>query len=404
VSQPLRFCFVTTFYPPYHFGGDAISVYRLAEALAREGHAVDVVHSVDAYRLSHPDEPEQSYSHHANVTLHPLRSKRYRLAALAVQQLGRPAAYGRKLRAILAAGNYDVIHYHNISLVGGPGVLRLGNAVKLYTTHEYWLVCPTHVLFAFEKEACTERKCFRCTLHYRRPPQLWRMTGLLDKCMRHVDSLIMLSKFAMERHRADGIDSPMVHIANFVPEPKLSADAASPEPEPYFLYVGRLEKLKGVQDLIRLFANYREAPLLIAGDGSYRAELEAAARGLDHVKFLGRVHPDAIGDYYANAIAVLVPSLCYEVFCLIPQEAFACGTPVIVRRIGALTEAVEDTGGGLSFETLDECKEAMERLRTQPDLRSELSAKARAAYREKWTQAAHQKQYMALVRKLIANR
>ena len=32
-ERPLRFCMVTTFYPPYHFGGDAVFVHRLAEAL-----------------------------------------------------------------------------------------------------------------------------------------------------------------------------------------------------------------------------------------------------------------------------------------------------------------------------------------------------------------------------------
>ena len=40
---------VTTFYPPYHFGGDAMYVYRLSNALARAGHHVTVVHNVDAY-------------------------------------------------------------------------------------------------------------------------------------------------------------------------------------------------------------------------------------------------------------------------------------------------------------------------------------------------------------------
>ena len=41
---------LTTFYPPYAFGGDGIAVQRLARALARAGHAVTVVHDVDAYR------------------------------------------------------------------------------------------------------------------------------------------------------------------------------------------------------------------------------------------------------------------------------------------------------------------------------------------------------------------
>src|ERR1700682_4580848 len=44
----LRFCFITTFYPPYNFGGDGIAVQRLARALIRRGHCVTVIHDVDA--------------------------------------------------------------------------------------------------------------------------------------------------------------------------------------------------------------------------------------------------------------------------------------------------------------------------------------------------------------------
>ena len=41
---------VTTFYPPHHFGGDAMYVYRLSHELAERGHEVTVVHSADAFR------------------------------------------------------------------------------------------------------------------------------------------------------------------------------------------------------------------------------------------------------------------------------------------------------------------------------------------------------------------
>ena len=44
-----RFCFLTTFYPPYNFGGDGVAVQRLARALVRRGHHVTVVHDVDAF-------------------------------------------------------------------------------------------------------------------------------------------------------------------------------------------------------------------------------------------------------------------------------------------------------------------------------------------------------------------
>ena len=49
----LRFCMVTTFYPPYSFGGDAIGVQRLSRALVRRGHDVTVVHDTDAFRVLH---------------------------------------------------------------------------------------------------------------------------------------------------------------------------------------------------------------------------------------------------------------------------------------------------------------------------------------------------------------
>ena len=47
----MRFCMVTTFYPPYHFGGDALFVQALGRALVARGHHVEVVHCEDAFRL-----------------------------------------------------------------------------------------------------------------------------------------------------------------------------------------------------------------------------------------------------------------------------------------------------------------------------------------------------------------
>lgn len=400
---PLRFCMVTTFYPPYHFGGDGVFVYRLAEALAARGHLVDVVHSVDAYRLAHPAEPEVAFAHHPNVRRFPLESARPRVAALVTHQLGRPGYYANRLREVLGQGKYDVIHYHNVSLMGAPEVLRMGRAVKLYTAHDYWLVCPTHVLFAFDEAACTRRRCLSCTLHGRRPPQTWRYTRRLEACAEHVDCFLMSSQFALEKHRG-ALDRPMALLPGFVPPGGgASSPTAGPAPgRPYFLFVGRLEKLKGVQDLLRLFRNYREADLVIAGSGTYGPTLREQARDLPHVRFLGAVHPEALGGLYRDAVGVLVPSLCYETFGLTAAEALAHGTPALVRRIGALTEIVA-RGGGFAFETLDECREQMEMLRTRPDLRAAVSREALDAARD-WTVEAHLDCYLGLVASLRERR
>jgi glycosyltransferase involved in cell wall biosynthesis len=405
-NKPLRFCLVTTFYPPFHFGGDGVFVYRLAQALAERGHSVDVIHSVDAYRLQHRGDPEITFSHHPNVTRYALETKSPRLSALSAHQLGSPAVYERQIRTLLDKGRYDVIHYHNISLMGGPGVLRLGRAVKLYTPHEYWLICPTHVLFTFNREACMKRKCIRCTLHARRPPQLWRYTGLIDRCIREVDYLLAPSRFGMDRLKAHGLRCPMSVFPSFVPVPPkpVATDVNPNEGRPFFLFVGRLEKLKGLQDIIPLFAAYPEASLLIVGKGDYLQVLREQAQGLKNVRFLGQVHPAEISDLYLRAIALLAPSLCYEVFPLVLAEALAHGTPVIARRIGALAEVIEETGAGCLFDTPRECREAMERLALNPQLRSALGARGRAAALANWTVEVHLARYVTLAESLISQR
>lgn len=60
---------------------------------------------------------------------------------LAAQQIGAPLFKSSRIRKILGQG-FDVIHYHNASLVGGPKLLEYGQGIKLYTMHEYWLIAP----------------------------------------------------------------------------------------------------------------------------------------------------------------------------------------------------------------------------------------------------------------------
>jgi glycosyltransferase involved in cell wall biosynthesis len=393
----------TTFYPPHHFGGDGVFVYRLSHALADRGHEVDVFHNVDAHRLLSDGKPVAGYSEHPRVRRVPLRSPLGVADLLAVQQLGRPLFHARALRQALEPGRYQVLHFHNVSLLGAPELLSRAagsDAVSLLTLHDHWWVCPMHVLWRFGREACTEQTCMRGQLNGRRPPQLWRYTSARDRAVASIDAVLAPSMFTLAKHRELGLQVEARLLPHFVPEPAPAATASSPHPRPYFLFAGRLERLKGAHTLIEAFRTFREADLLLAGDGNDRGPLEELARGLDHVHFLGRLGPAELDRYYRHARAALVPSLCFEVFGLTAVEAMAAGTPAVVRDLGALPELVRDSGAGFIYRDETELAALLPRLTRDDALRAQLSARALAAYRASWTLEQHLGRYFGIIEQL----
>ena len=401
MNRPLRFCMITTFYPPFNFGGDGIFVYHLANALAHIGHHVDVIHCLDSFRLLADSLPEKPQITHPNVTVHGLKSPFGFLSPFATQQTGHPLFKSKEIRKILDKG-FDVIHYHNISLVGGPAVVKFGRGIKLYTMHEYWLVCPMHVLFRFNKSECTRRHCMLCSLSYKRPPQLWRYFGLLNRIQRHVDMFIAPSRFCMEKHYEMGLKASMTHLPNFVPLPEIASgdsdqDETNAEEIPYFLFVGRLEKIKGLQTLIPLFRRYTKAELWIAGKGSYETKLKHLAKNNSKIRFLGYQQRQSLEALYRKARAVIIPSLCYEISSIVIPEAFTHRTPVIARKLGGMPEVIEKSNAGVLYETENELLHAMDTLVEKPTYRQELGECGYRAYLQNWSTQAHLKQYLEII-------
>jgi glycosyltransferase involved in cell wall biosynthesis len=406
-ERSLRFCFVTTFYPPYSFGGDGIAVSRLANALAEREHHVEVVHCVDAFRTLQPPDvpPATDYTDHPAIVHHGLRSRAGFLSPLITQQTARPGLKGRRLRAIFGGNRFDVVHFHNASLIG-PTALGYARALTLYTLHEHWLVCPMHVLWRFNREPCPEKRCFSCTILGGRPPQLWRYTGLLDRCLRHVDAFIAPSLFTREKHLEFGLSVrvPIVHIPNFLPRPRAAEGAdPSPHPTPYFLFVGRLERIKGTHTLVDAFARYTNADLLIAGAGHNAAQLRAQAAASPHVHFLGHVAYPQLEKLMRHAIAVVVPSVGYEVFPTIVLETNAQGTPVIGRRLGPLPEMLEGRGG-ITYRDEAELIAALATLQNDPARRNALGARGQEEYLAEWTPERHLGRYFDLIATLRKER
>jgi glycosyltransferase involved in cell wall biosynthesis len=399
----VKFCLVTSFYPPYHFGGDAIFVAHLADELGRRGHVVDVVHDVDAYRLFRSHAHSASRPARPNVTVHPLSSPFGRLSPLVTQQTGRPWL-NPGLRRLLEQGAHDVVHFHNASLIG-PGAFSYGRAVKLYTTHEQWLVCQTHLLWKFGREICERPACVRCSLLAGRPPQWWRMTGFFLRQLQLIDRVIAPNAFIADLHRARGLDLPFTVLQNFVPASWTERPAGpGPGGRSYFLFSGRLTAIKGLQTILGAFRRRPDLDLLVAGDGDSADEFRAAAADLPNIRFLGHVAADVLRSLYAHAVALIVPSLVYEVTPLVALEAFSQGTPAIVREVGGLADVVHVSGGGLLFRNEEDLLAAMDRLRGDRPFRDALGQRGFATVSGPWSADAHISRYLDIVQACIETR
>jgi phosphatidyl-myo-inositol dimannoside synthase len=178
---------------------------------------------------------------------------------------------------------------------------------------------------------------------------------------------------------------PGVDTARFHP----AADPAgwrrqfAPAGEILFLSVGRLQRRKGHDLVLRAMAQLTDLPIryLIAGDGPTRAALAEQVRqaGLDNrVAFLGVVSEDALPGLYAASDVFVLPNrqdgVDFEGFGIVFLEAAAAGRPTIGGRSGGVAEAVADGETGLLVDGREAgaVAEAMRRLALDPGLRARL--------------------------------
>ena len=385
---------ISTFYPPYHFGGDATYIRALSRALVDRGHEVEVIHCTDAYAVSHPAPPATAGAKDDRVTVHRLASPFGMLSPLLTQQTGHPGFKFAALKKILSR-EFDVVHFHNISLVGGPSVLGLSNApVTLYTLHDHWLLCPTHIFWKNKTHNCDHKQCLRCSLRSGIPPQLWRYTGLIRRSLAKVDSIIAPSKYTAQKHRLELAED--IHVLPLFSsiDPGVFTEF-KPASRPRFVYTGRITLSKGILPLVETFSALHDYDLEVIGDGDLLEEIRREYSHCENIRFRGRVKQRELVQFYQNATALILPSLVPETFGLAVVEAFACGTPAIVSDSGGSRELIDATGAGYVYKTNEDLLSMVKRLAADTALRRGLGRKAREGFDRTYTQNHHLEGYLS---------
>jgi len=286
-----------------------------------------------------------------------------RVAAQAFLQIANPFAAACVRRAVREF-RPDVVVVNMFAHHLSPSALfALRGVATVLLVTDYKCVCPIGSKLLPDGALCEENAglvCWRngCVngLHWLRdqPRYLRIRSGL-----RGVARVVACSAWVRDELARNGIDSEVVRLP--VPHAQGALFHRRPASDAVFLFVGRLDREKGVALLLRAFARVRDrfasARLRIAGHGPLREHLEgiARARGVAHaVEFCGWLSAEAVEQQLTDAWALVVPSLWAEPLGLVAVEAVTHGVPVVASALGGLAEVVEDGVSGLLFPNNDE--------------------------------------------------
>jgi len=400
--RKLKFLMTTTFYPPYHVGGDAVHVKYLADELGKKGHEVHVMFSVDAYRIKRGKISDLSIES-GQVYLHPLRSPRGRLEPLLVYLLGKSSYFSKEFNKLVDEICPDVVHHHNISLMGYDLLPKRSSYFNLYTAHDYWLICQQNLLLKKGRVCYSQNRlsCAICALGSGRPPQLWRQGNAFIEAIRDIDLAIAPSNY-VGSVLSQRLSFPFLTIPNFVPSP---SEPTTPVDFPdYFLFVGVLAKHKGVVQLVNIFKDYQQeidAHLVVVGTGPLESYLRSYVKRNslgEIIHILGWCPQDMLHSLLHDARALVMPSLWPENCPLAALEALSMGTPVIASNMGGLPEIAGLQGSNFVYDP-GHLREALTKIRNARPGREQI----KDIYQRHFSPEAFTSRYLELVCRGIEN-
>jgi glycosyltransferase involved in cell wall biosynthesis len=302
------------------------------------------------------------------------------------------------VRALIRRERPDIAHVHNFFPLISPAAHHACKSLGLpvmQTLHNYRLLCPAATLFV-DGQRCSEgsrrpARCIQRGCYRNSQTQTAAVCAMLaahrlaGSWQRSVDAYLVPSNFCRDRFAAAGLPANKIVVKHNLlphdPGPRTSRGD-------YALFVGRLSAEKGVLEIVRAWAQLPDVPLLIAGDGPLRAEIERALAGAQaRVNLLGHLDPEAVVAYIKGARFLVFPSRWDEPFGMALIEAAACGVPAIAAHVGAVPELVADGETGLLFDP-DNFEELVQHARWAWSHVAEMEQMGRAArqlYLQKFT-------------------
>lgn len=299
---------------------------------------------------------------------------------------------------------YILHHVNKLS----PSIIRAAkNSGKKVVVRlsDFFLMCPR---FDFLREGDVCENCLQGSLisavHHNcvqnsKAASLIRVMSMkfhrLIRIYDLVDYFVTPSLFLRSKLIEFGFDEKkVIHIPTFIDSSKIEAKYTH---DNYILYLGRLNKEKGVEYAIKAMRYIKDKALVlkVAGQAS-DGELEnikniIVAKNIHNVELLGFRSGKELDTLISNAKFIVVPSIWYDNMPNVLLEAFAHGKPAIASNFGSLPEVVEDGVNGLLFEPKNELDlaEKIDLLNSNNQLIQEYGKNARSKAEKYYNSELH---------------
>jgi glycosyltransferase involved in cell wall biosynthesis len=327
------------------------------------------------------------------------------------------ASSRNELHRLLKDWKPDIAHFHNTFPLISPAAYyacgELGVPV-VQTLHNYRLFCAAGAFFRDGQvcEDCLTKNRWQAVRHacYRQSRSASATVATMlsfhhwyGTWTKLVDCYIAPSEFSRAKFIEAGLPaSKLVVKPNFV----LPDKGVGRELREYAVFIGRLSEEKGLRTLLQAWAQMNSCcALRVIGDGPLLNEIrsEITRSGLSNVRLEGHLPREESLKILHGAKVLIAPANCYETFAMTIAEAYACGTPVIASRLGAMQEIVVDGRTGLHVTPGDphDLARKVDWAWTHPAEMREMGANARAEYEAKYTAERNYKMLMDVYQQAI---
>lgn len=315
----MKIAILVPLFPPKWLAGVEIVTYNIAKYLARRGHEVHVITSLD------DGLPVESMENGFFV---------HRIFWRKIRFLG-TISFWIKIFLVLKKINPDIVHAQNIGN-GIPAFLAKKIFKKPYVVYGHG--SDVYLPWRFKKPISK--------LVLKNADAVIALTEDMKKAIKKIynrDVLVIPNGIDLEKFED-------LSRVTFRKRWKIEDE------EKILTFVGTLRPIKGVEYLIRAMKIIRQknadARLMLVGNGEEREKLEKLVKELileEYVRFIGKVQNEEVPEYMAASDIFILPSLS-EGFPVTVLEAMASGLPIIVTRVRGLQEIIKDGENGFLVE------------------------------------------------------